>query len=371
MNEQKIKKLISEAETLRNGSQYIESLKVCKNALALSKKNSYIDGIIDSTVLIADIYRIKGDFNRALNKYDEAIELCEALGYDSTAADAAVGLSLSLKAQGLWRDALRNIKKSLAYYKKINDKKGIGFALWAEGTILRVKGDITGSIQRFNNAKKLFSEIGFKSGIGYALCGLGGDFRIAGINKKSLECYKQANKIFTTLKDKFGKAYSYCGIGNAYRMIDEHDAAMKYFHKASELYGEFGDIVSYSYTLWGIANVFKIKRDLDSSIIYLDKALKNFKKTNDKRGMVYYKLTRGEIEYMEGNHTKALKFFKSALQMADSYSFALELCHAKTLLKIALNLKKDKTCYSEDSVSMCYKKLGVQIYPDNIPCKMP
>lgn len=371
MNQDKVKKLLNEAEALRNDAQYNKALKISQKALALSKKNSNLNGLIDSTVFIADIYRIKGDFSRGLNKYDEAIEMCDALGLDMTAADAMVGRVLSLKAQGLWKDALKDIKKPLAYYKKINDKKGMGFSLWTQGTILRVKGYITGSIARFNAAKRLFTEIRFKSGIGYASCGLGGAFRIAGWNEKSLEHYKRANKIFLALNDKFGKAYSYCGIGNAYRMIDEYDAAMEYFKKATELYQEFGDIVSHSYTLWSIANVFKIKRDLDKGKIYLDKALKNFIKTRDMRGVAYCKLTHGEIEFMEGNHAKALKILKSALQITNSYNFALERCHAESLLNIALHLKKHGSLETLIPLSKCYKKIGVQNYLDNIPCKMP
>ncbi len=371
MVQDKVTKLISKAETLRANAQYDQSLKLYKNAFVLSKKSSYINGLIDSTLCIADIYRIKGDFKKAIEKYDEAIEMSDALGFETTVADAMVGRSLSLKAMGLWSEAFRNIKKPFAYYKKIKDKKGMGFSLWAQGAILRVKGDITGSIAKFNEAKICFSEIRFNSGIGYSLCGLGGSCRIAGMNEQSMEYYKQANKIFGALKDKFGRAYSYCGIGNAYRMINDHDIAMDYFNKASQLYEEFGDIVSYSYTLWSMANVFKIKNDIGNTKIYLDKALKNFQKTKDMRGIAYCRLTQGELEWMGGNHAKAVKIFKSALQITDSYDFALERCHAKSLLNIAVQIKKHGALITKNPISGCYKKIGVQSYPDNIPCKMP
>lgn len=367
----KIKKLISEAEALRADTRYDESLKLYKMAFKLSKKSSYINGIIDSTVCIADVYRIKGDFYKASEKYDEAIEMSEALGFDMTAADATVGLSLSLKALGHWKDALSNIKKSLAYYKKIGDKKGMGFSNWAQGTILRVKGDINGSIAKFEEAKRLFSEVRFKSGIGYALCGLGGAHRMAGMHEKSLEYYKQANKIFDALNDRFGRAYSYCGIGNAFRMIDDLDTAMRFFEKATELYEEFGDIVSHSYTLWSMANVFKVKMDFDMAKNYLSRAIKNFKKTKDMRGVAYCKLTQGEIEFLEGHQTKALRTFKSVLKITDSYDFVLERCHAKSLINITLQLKKHGISKAIISPSECYKKIGVFYHLDNIPSKMP
>ncbi len=370
----KITALIAEADELRGEARYNESSNLFKKALMLSKKHSYLDGFIDSTIAIADIHRIKGDFEKALAEYSEVIEICDAIGFERTSADAMVGISLSMKAQGLWKEALKNIKKANSFYEKEKDKKGIAFSLWAEGVVLRVKGDIAGSIAKFNEAKGIFSAIRFKSGVGYAQCGLGGDHRMAGRNEKSMDCYKQANKIFTALNDKFGIAYSFCGIGNAYRMINDYETAMKFFTKATKLYEEFGDIVSHSYTLWSMANIFKMKRDFVNSKIYLNRALKNFKKTKDSRGIAYCSLTNGEMEFMKGNYGQAEKLFNQALEITVSFDFTLERCYANSFLNITLFNKESKDKDKPKTIKpniKCYKKIGVEIYPENIPYNMP
>lgn len=370
----KISALMSEAEVLRGETRYNESLKLFKKAFSLSKKLSYMDGLIDSNLAIADIHRIKGDFDKALAEYSEVIEICDAIGFERTMADAMVGISLSMKAQGLWKEALKNIKKANLFYKKEKDKKGIAFSLWAEGCVLRVKGDIAGSITKFNEAREIFSAIRFKSGFGYALCGLGGAHRMAGRNDKSMDYYKQANKIFTVLNDKFGIAYSFCGIGNAYRMINDYETAMEFFVNATELYEEFGDIVSHSYTLWSMANVSKMKMDFVSANNYLNRALKNFKKTKDSRGIAYCSLTNGEIEFMKGNYGQAEKLFKYAIEITESFDFALERCHANSFLNITLAMKEPKNEGKSKAIKpniKCYKKIGVEIYPEDMPYNMP
>ncbi len=364
----KISTLITEAETLRGESQYSESLKLFKKAFSLSKKHSYLNGLIDSNLAIADIYRISGDFDKAISKYSEVIEICDAVGFDRTKADAIVGIALSLRAKGLWKEALDNIKVAISFYKKKKDKKGVAFSLWAEGGVLRVKGDITSAIAKFNESMEIFSSIRFKSGIGYALCGLGGAKRMAGNNAESMDNYKKANKIFTELNDKFGIAYSFCGIGNAYRMKNDFDIAMDFFLKASSLYKEFNDIVSHSYTLWSIANVLKMKGIFLDAINYLNIALKNFKKTKDNRGIAYCMLTRGEIDLIEGKYKQAEKLFNLALEITESFNFALEKCHAKSLLGF---LKfKDSSDIVKSNIK-CYEKIGVKVYPKEIPYNMP
>ncbi len=365
----KISTILKEAEALRGECRFNESLKLFKKALSLSKENSNLDEVIDSELAIADIYRIKGDFDKALFEYSEVIEICDAIGFERTKADAMVGMALSMKAKGFWKEALKNIKKANSFYIKEKDRKGLAFSFWAEGSILRVKGDIKGAITKFNEARDIFDEQGFKSGIGYALCGLGGAHRMAGDNDKSMFYYKEANNIFTLLNDKFGTAYSYCGIGNAYRMENDYKTAMDFFIKATKLYEEFGDIVSHSYTLWSMANVCKMREDLKGAENYLNKAIVNFKKTKDMRGIAYCYLTNGEIELMRGDYEKAKVLFKKAFQITNSFDFMLERCYANSFLNILIMRKSKEK--AEPNLISCYKKIGVHIYPEDIPYNMP
>jgi tetratricopeptide (TPR) repeat protein len=360
----RIYELIRQAETLREKSKYKDSLMLLKKALFNSKRHGILDGVLDSTIAMADIYRMTGNFDMAVKNYEDALEASEALGNKLTAADCMVGIGLSLRAMGMWRDAIRFISAARKIYKKEKDKKGIAFSLWAEAGALRVAGDIAGAIKKFNESKNIFLGAKDTSGVAYSLCGLGGTHRIAGKFKESMNYYKQANEIFRNLKDKFGIAYSHCGIGNAFRMVDNYRDALRHFEKATALYEDIGDVVSYSYTLWSLANVHKMKMDFTSAMLYIKKALRNFKKTKDPRGIIYCNLTLGEIMFMEGKKGVAGKKFLSALQSAEGYDFKLEKCHAQMLLTaVGSQQSAVKT--------ECYKKMGVHLKFTGIPFNMP
>lgn len=358
-----IYKLIKEAESLRDRSEYIDSLRLYRRALSISKRYSIIDGVLDSTIAIADIYRMVGNFDGAVKKYEEAIEACEALGNRLTAADCMVGMGLSLRAVGFWKEAIRFISSARKIYMKENDRKGIAFSLWAEAGALRVSGAVKRAIKKFNESKDIFSYEKDESGVAYALCGLGGTHRIAGKFKESMDYYKQANEKFKVLKDKFGIAYSHCGIGNAFRMAGVYREALKHFEKASVLYEEIGDIVSYSYTIWSFANVYKMKGDISRARLYITKALKNFKKTRDPRGIIYCNLTIGELNFMKGRKNLAEEKFISALMSAERHDFKLEKCHSNMLL---MSIKG-----KIPNVPSCYKKIGIDLDFTGIPFNMP
>jgi len=288
------------------------------------------------------------------------------LGNKLTAADCMVGMGLSFRAMGMWKDAIKFISTARKIYEKERDRRGGAFSLWAEAGALRVAGDIARAIKKFNESKSIFSSAKDTSGVAYSLCGLGGTHRIAGKFKESLNYYKQANETFRNLKDKFGIAYSHCGIGNAYRMLCNYKDALRHFEKATALYEEIGDVVSYSYTLWSLANVYKMKRDSVNARLYVKGALKNFKKTKDPRGIIYCDLTLGEIEFMEGRNSLAEKRLSSAMHNAERHNFKLERCHSQMLL----NHMQGQGSGDNGRVS-CYKRLGINLDFTGIPFNMP
>lgn len=363
--EKKIFGLIKKAEELRGKAKYAEALRLFKEALNISRRHRHLDGILDATLAVADISRMTGAFDAAVKNYEEALEACEALGNRLTAADCMVGMGLSLRAIGMWKDSVKFISAARKTYLKESDRKGTAFSLWAEAGALRVAGDIRKAIAKFRESKALFSSIKFKPGVAYALCGLGGTHRIAGKFDDSLKYYTQANGMFVSLEDKFGAAYSHCGIGNAYRMVNNYGEAMKHFKKAERLYGEIGDLVSYSYTLWSVANVYKMEGDFASARSSVRKAERNFRKTKDPRGLIYCDMTVGEIEFMEGKKAAAKRKLLSALESATSHGFRLERCHARVLLFHADGAE------GSSRLPECYKALGVNLRNVSIPFNMP
>lgn len=362
--EKKIYEFIKKGESCRDRSQFIEALKFFKKAFFMSKRHNIVDGILDSTIAMADIYRMIGDFDSAIKNYEEAVESAEALGNELTAADCLAGMGLSLRAMGMWKEAIHFISTAKKIYKRNKDDKGFAFALWAEGGALRVAGDIKKAISKFQESKKIFERLGDKSGIAYSLCGLGGIYRISGRFEESKEYYIQANDIFKRLRDKFGIAYSHCGIGNAFRMFKNYNEALRHFKKAMRVYEEIGDIVSYSYTLWSLANLYKMEGDLEIAVDYLQRALKNFRKTKDPRGIIYCDLTFGEIDFINNQKASAERKLMNALKNSESHGFKLETCHCLMFLNYLKNPDISK-------LTSCYKKIGVNLNFDGIPFNIP
>jgi tetratricopeptide (TPR) repeat protein len=367
------------AERLRERSFYPQSLRLFKKALQGYIKTGDHDGIFYCLFSLGDTYRMVGDFDLAAKSYAGIIELAKKTRASIKVADAKVGLGLSLRAQGKWKEAIKFIRESRRIYKGKGDSQGIAFALWAEAGALRIKGDIPGAIKVFKESHKIFKSMKDIQGVGYCLCGLGGVSRIAGRFKDSMNYYTSANRLFSHIKDKFGKAYSYCGIGNAYRMLRDYKRALTHFSQATKLYKKIGDKVSYSYTLWGVATTHKMIGNYKKAHDYLIKAIMLFRKTRDPKGLIYCRLGLGEIDILKGKKTFARRHLLASLHESIQHNFAVEKCHAKALIMYMDRNNPPTTPFGKGGQggfsgkidNECYNKLGLKLRFQGLPLNIP
>lgn len=380
-----IESLTERAEKLKEKSLYFQSLKLFKEAFQRYKKICDTEGMLHCMIAFGDIYRMSGNFDLAAVNYSEAINLAKKHKKQIWLYDAKIGLGLSLRAQGKWKESIKLIRESERIFKKQGDREGIAFSLWAEAGALRIKGNIKDAIKTFKTSLDKFKSLKSQQGIGYCLCGLGGTSRIAGLFKDSLKYYTAANKLFSNIKDIFGMAYSHCGIGNALRMLNDYKNALVHFAKATSLYQKIGDRVSYSYTLWGLGSTYKMMGNFKKARYNFIKAKLLFNTTKDPRGIIYCKLGLGELDFLEGKRSSAIKHLRAALSESIKNVFALERCHAAVILSY-VNVNNPPTPYfkggyrgvrweqaglSGNIDDRCYNKLGSKLKFQGIPFNMP
>jgi len=357
----RIENLIDQAEKLKEKSSYPESLRLFKKAFKEYTEKCDYEGMLDCLFSLGDLYRMTGDFGLAIEKYSLAMVLARKQSKTISVADARVGLGLSFRALGKWKEALNHIRKSERTYQKAGDKEGLAFSLWAEAGALRIQGNIREAIKIFIKSLLIFKRLKNKQGVGYCLCGLGGSHRVAGLIRHSLKYYSEANRLFSKVKDRFGIAYSYCGIGNAYRMMKDYKRSLANFSKAIALYKKIGDRVSYSYTLWSLGTTYKMMRNFQKARENFLRSMLLFKKTKDPRGNIYCRLGLGEISFLSGKKVSAMKYLNVSLADAINYKFAVERCHAETIL----------SCINEKTDDKCYNRLGLELKFQELPFNIP
>jgi tetratricopeptide (TPR) repeat protein len=314
----------------KSASRFASAVPLFEDAIKLAGRDREFR--LDCLFALADTFRMVGDFLAASKNYRAAEKLAKSLNMNERAVDASVGLALSLRARGEFKETIILLNKALRKYRSSDDQLAIAFTIWARAGAYRVKGDTKGALKGFGESRTLFTKLKDRSGVGYSLTGLGGASRVAGDFSASKRYYSMANKLFREIRDTFGIAYSYCGLANALRMKGNFKEAGEYFKRAKTNYKRIGDKVSYAYTLWGEGSLYQQtgKRAL-SKRDFLEAALL-FKETGDKRGLVYCELGYGQNEFLAGDVKKALRRIKMALKQAEKLALKTEAGYARELI---------------------------------------
>lgn len=292
---------------------------------------------------IAHSLRMMGDFERALEVYDE---ISKKYKKREVLADALTGKALCLKGLSRSREAIKFLKKAEKIYEEKNDEIGLAYLYWAYCVVLRISSDFERAREYGERALAIFNYFKDKKGIIYSCCALGGLSRIIGNLGDSFDYYKKANEGAKILKDKFGTAYSFCGLGNYYRMKYEFKKAMEFFNKAIEIYGEIGDLVSCSYTLWSLGILETLKGKYDDAEGYFERSLYNFEITKDKRGIVYSLIGLIQLKFLQKKSYNLEK--KKCMEILKKYEIPWE----KILFEILISkLERRKKNFSKEIAS--------------------
>ena len=113
--------LLSLAEYLRARSKYSEAVVTLKKALKSFSIAGNNEGVLLSSLSIADNLRMLGKFRNAIRYYHIAFEISKEMRDRKSQADSITGTGLSLRAMGLWKESLKNFRSSLEIYESTDD----------------------------------------------------------------------------------------------------------------------------------------------------------------------------------------------------------------------------------------------------------
>src|SRR3972149_117872 len=161
--------IFEEAERKRGASKFLEAIPLYLEARRLSG----VDRELKAACYFSrgDACRMVGEFSRAGRCYRVAHRLVVNTDDQVRAHDALVGLGLSLRATGDCGEAIPIFNRCLVGYRRLGDRAGEAFTLWARAGALRIKGDLEGALSGFKESKKLFMGLKDRSGAGYCLTG--------------------------------------------------------------------------------------------------------------------------------------------------------------------------------------------------------
>lgn len=247
-----------------------------ENALELSRKIDYKEGIALSTMYIGIVAKTQSEYNEALRRFREALQIYESLNNEEGIAKCSNNLGNVFREQGLQEDALKYYLKALEIFESQGNKEQISIL--------------------YNNIALVHYELGN--------------------NSKSLEFHQKSLRIKQDLNDLPGISASYNNMGTVFRNLNETDKALEMFRNSLKLDEQLNDKYGIAVSLNNIGLIYYSRNNFEDALTHYYKALEVSRSVDFKDGMALAMIGIGDVYNDQGKYRDALSFFERSLAIS-------------------------------------------------------
>ncbi|GEP51556.1 hypothetical protein FNO01nite_22280 [Flavobacterium noncentrifugens] len=218
------------------------------------------------------------------------------------------GIAESYRSLGINYSVDSDFEKSLLYYgkalKSTSNKKILSKVLRSTGLIYTYQSDYKNAMDFDMRALKMSEEVGDKKGVAAVLSNIGIIYYDLQNYRKAIEHYDKARKINEEMGNKAYLSNNLGNLANGYSALKEYDKAIEYYKKAIVINDELGDIGNKSINVGALGGVYFKQKKYDETLAYTLQSLKLSTEINDDRNMAHAEALIGEIYYEKSKQTK-------------------------------------------------------------------
>lgn len=326
------------------------------NDLAISLLNESInttseETIADAKQLLAINYFNLGNLKEALKIFNDLKQKYVTNSDNRETAIILGSIGRVYQDEGNFDEAIEMYEQSIKIGENLGDKGIIAFAYHHIGEIYQLKGDLDKAIDTQAYALKIYKEIDEKGGVALALHQLGIIHQRRGNFEKAIKIYNQSTKMFDEIEDKSGIAMALHALGIIHQHEGNLENAIEDYMQSLEIQKELGNIRGIAFTSHQLGIIHEIQGNLDASKIMFEESLKIKEQIGEKTGIASTLHHLGNIYYEQGNYKEAIKKYNQSLKvkedLGDKNGIALTLAQLGNICMELGMLRKAKEIYTQ------------------------
>ena len=339
------------------------------------------DNFIEAKLLLGNTYQTMGDYDKAMNIYNSALDQAQNLENKNAIGDALFGIGYIHYSKGEHDQASEYYKRVLVIVEELGDMARIRRILVSIGNLYQDRGDDDEALDFFQRALRIDEELEYKdyatlNSIGIihgkrgevdqsldyfkrslAICeeqddndGLGaviGNIGLLHYVKReyddAIEHLNSGISINQELGNKYAVGNDLNNIGFVLIAMGEYDQAIEYQKRGLKVSEELGNKEGMARSLSGIANNYSNVGEYDQALNYLNLGLKISEEQGYKRIINSYLFLFGEVHLLKGEYNQALDYYNRALENIEDLGdeYRLEMITNPFLVKKYLGMEYD------------------------------
>ncbi len=266
---------------------------------------------------ILDGAKSKDDYQRAAQKYEEALKILQRLKSDGPTGFCYNQLGVIQLSLGQYHKALDYLETSLAIRKKIGDVGGEGVTLSNIGEVYKTLGQYTKALDYYEQSLAIRKKIGDVSGEGTILAKTGAVYDRLSQYTKALDYYEQSLAISKKSGAVSREGTTLNNIGLVYHSLGQYTKALDYYEQSLTIRKKIGDVSGEGVVLGNIGLVYDSLGQYTKALDYYGQSLAISKKTGDEQGDSANFNNIGSVYINLGQYTEALDYFEQSLAISE------------------------------------------------------
>ncbi len=294
---------------------------------------------IESAIISADLWNLKGDYAKAEEAYAAALSRAEAAGLVSAQSDCLNGLGSVNSRRRDHEAAVVLFARALTLAQVMDDPFRRAQALtnlaYDETQLRR----LSRSRKHLEEAATLARSCGFTRLLGNIEGSFGGLAEIQGDRAGAVGCFRRALEAHLSSRDEFGELGSRQRLAYSLLMMGEYPEAISHYRRCVDLLEELDTRVGGTWIHGGLALAFHKLGNLAEAQVHYRRALELSGDQGDRRSMAWGLDSLGLVRSLRGDYRAALAFFFQAqdlyAELEDSEGLAgVEVSLAGTYRKL-------------------------------------
>jgi len=289
-----------------------------KKGLEIAREEEFTEGIASCLNGIASAEMSLGNYNIALEIYQESSGLERARGDTLRAAIIEFNIASLLMNQGQYEKAFNYLLESVRQFEKSNDKPLLIRASNNLAVLYHAWGNIDQALKYYQQSVDLYREEGDSLGAATPLNNIGEIYKDKGDYEKAVSYYQASNRLSIQAGNQQYTGVSALGLGEAYRGLKKYDIAMKHLEDAERIFTDMGFQEGLARTLSNIAAVYFESGSYENALTNLNKSESLAKQSGIKDLQQTNHLLFSKIYEKNGNFQKSLEEYKIYATIKDT-----------------------------------------------------
>lgn len=285
-------------------------------ALRLSQKLNYKEGIAEAYHRIAIIYNNSGEIDSSEFYYNKTLDLARELKKVRLEANTLMDIGILYYSQGIYGKAMIYAEESLKKLSEADDEQGIAQVIGLLGNINFYSGNFAEAQKYHLQSVQILEKGNDRARTADAMVYLASVYQALSKYDKALENLYKARIIYEDINDQYYLSQALNNTGYIHNRMGATDSAMIYYDLAMQkaLLSKNNTTLNLVYNNFG--SVMKAQNKLDKSLDYFRKSLALAEKHNDQILIASAYSNMGEIYSLQGDYSNAQLNFNLGLKLA-------------------------------------------------------